>query len=200
MSASRFTLSPALSFDKVVTAQVCGMISTPKPCVIDLVHRQRHAVDRDRALRRDQLRDLIRRLDHEAASPRRPALTDSTSPTPSTWPMHHDARPIRRRREASARDSPVALSQRPERRQRQALGGDLHDVAHAARLAARSRTTVRQQPSCEMLTRRSRRPRDRTSLSIVRRASTPAARSTAFTSPNARDNTSEHEALLRARS
>ena len=62
-----------------------------KACAGDAVHGQAHAVHRDRALRRDEARELRRRLDLEAAScrrhRRRPASNRVTVPTPSTCPV-----------------------------------------------------------------------------------------------------------------
>ena len=53
---------------------------------LDLVDGQRHAVDGDRALGRDEAMQRRGRADRAGGASRPPASTDSTSPTPSTWP------------------------------------------------------------------------------------------------------------------
>ena len=50
--------SPACAAPSVVTDSVCGMISTENVSAVDLVDGQRDAVERDRALGRDEARQL----------------------------------------------------------------------------------------------------------------------------------------------
>ena len=50
MSISRLTGSPTFSVPRVVASQVWGMMFRPKRRALDRVDRQRHAIDRDRAL------------------------------------------------------------------------------------------------------------------------------------------------------
>ena len=65
-SISRLSRAAARNAPKVVTFSVCGMISTEKRSLVDLVHRERDAVERDRALGRDEPRQCGRRAQRQA--------------------------------------------------------------------------------------------------------------------------------------
>ena len=85
MSTSRFTGSPGAAAPSVVTASVCGISATVDTVVVELGHRQAHAVDGDRAL----LDHVAAQLAAGTARPdrarrRRRRAERSTSPTPST--------------------------------------------------------------------------------------------------------------------
>ena len=111
--------------------------------VLDLVHGQRHALDGDRALRRDEAvqrpraRGSVKRCEPPSGA------TDSTSPTPSTWPetmwppssSPAFARALEIDRAADASSRPASSSPGSRRRPR--------------RRTSRSplSTTVRQQPA-----------------------------------------------------
>ena len=70
----------------VVTLSVCGMISTEKVSPLDLVDRERNAVERDRAFRRDKARSVRGHPQHSRAMSGKSSRV-SSSAMPSTWPL-----------------------------------------------------------------------------------------------------------------
>ena len=77
---------PSWSAPSVVTVSVCGMISTENVSAVDLVHRQRDAVERDRAFLRDEARERLRRAQASSAPCRSGPRAQTSSAMPSTWP------------------------------------------------------------------------------------------------------------------
>ena len=80
MSASRFTVSPTRLSPSLVTSSVCGISVTENTVPHDSVDRQADAVDRDRALGRQEARQLRRRRDLELERRARCAARRRPSP------------------------------------------------------------------------------------------------------------------------
>ena len=121
----------------MVTVSVCGMISTENVSSVDLVDRQRDAVERDRALERDEARSARRgaRNVSRAMSVRSSRATSSAMP--STWPATiwpPSSSPIL---SARSRLSRVPCCQRADRGQPQRLGGGVDGEPGAGRRAPR---------------------------------------------------------------
>ena len=74
---------PASARPNVVTFGVCGMMLTPKRAAFDFVDRQRHAVERDRTLGRDEVRQRDGRFESHARRFAFRHQPTSLRPTPS---------------------------------------------------------------------------------------------------------------------
>ena len=182
MSASRFTLSPGFSVAKVVTCQVCGMISTPNrpPSLVHARHRQRHAVDADRALLAQELAPAARRTSIRMRQPSPSCVTERTiaqaiDVAETIWPPSSSP-------SCSERSRLTCVPALPARRASCATASPgwprPSTTCRMPGICVADSTTVRQQPDAAP-TRRSPEPTPDRRCSTVEARAAPLASSTA---------------------